>query len=94
MQGWQYGYDLSLGSHTGGVVEFMRISDYSEGDQACWFIRFLHTGKAYGFVVQTIALQASISACLLVYNGLAPVDITAAKGATSSGKARAQVLAG
>lgn len=64
-------YDLTIDSRDGNVLEFMRITDYSKGDQARWFLRFLHTGDAYGFIGQTIALLASIAACLLVYTGLA-----------------------
>ncbi|MEM6583903.1 MAG: PepSY-associated TM helix domain-containing protein, partial [Pseudomonadota bacterium] len=67
----EYGYDLTLDGRDGEVLEFMRIADYSEGDQARWFLRFLHTGDAYGFFGQTIALLASLAACVLVYTGLA-----------------------
>jgi len=66
-----FGYDLTLDGSNGEVIEYMQITDYSDGDQARWYLRFLHTGDAYGFVGQTVAMLASLAACLLVYTGLA-----------------------
>ena len=67
----EYGYDLTIDSRDGKIIEYMKITDYSKGDQIRWHLRFLHTGDAYGFVGQTIAMLATIATCLLVYTGMA-----------------------
>lgn len=64
-------YELLLDGSDGTVLEFKRLTDYSPGDQARDFVRFVHTGEVFGFTGQTIAGLASLAACLLVYTGLA-----------------------
>lgn len=64
-------YELDLDGADGSVVRYQRLTDYSHGDQARDFVRFLHTGEVYGFIGQTIAGLASLAASLLVYTGIA-----------------------
>ena len=66
----EYAYELKLDGVDGSVLRFMRVEDHSPGNQTRWFLRFLHTGEAYGFLGQTIAGLASLAACMLVYTGL------------------------
>lgn len=64
-------YELTLDGADGAVLEFMRTADFSPGDQARGFVRFLHTGEVFGVVGQTIAGLSSFAACMLVYTGFA-----------------------
>lgn len=66
-------YELTLDGTSGDVLRFMWGDDYSPGDQARDYVRYLHTGEVYGIIGQTIAGLASLAACLLVYTGLALV---------------------
>lgn len=66
-----FAYDLTLDGVDGSVIDVMRSEDYSPGDQARGFVRFLHTGETFGFAGQTVAGLASLAACLLVWTGLA-----------------------
>lgn len=61
---------LVIDSQTGAVLQTLTIDDMSPYRQARSYIRFLHTGEAYGLVGQTIAGLASLLACLLVYTGV------------------------
>lgn len=56
---------------SGDLVKKETFADKSPATQARFYIRFLHTGEALGFVGQTLAGIASILACILVYTGLA-----------------------
>lgn len=66
-----YAYSLVLDVDDGDVLDVKRHDDWSRGDQAWDFARFLHTGEVFGFSGQTVAGLASFTACLLVYTGLA-----------------------
>jgi hypothetical protein len=66
-----FAYALSLDSDDGKVRSVMRRDDWSPGDRAWNFARFLHSGEIFGVVGQTVAGIASLAACLLVYTGLA-----------------------
>lgn len=67
----ELGYSLYLDNDTGEVLEVKRQTDWSRGDQAWDFVRFLHTGEVFGLLGQTIAGLASLAACILVYTGFA-----------------------
>jgi uncharacterized iron-regulated membrane protein len=58
-----------LNATTGDIIqqqEFEQLSTYSKLRS---YIRFTHTGEAFGLFGQTIAGLASLLACLLVYTG-------------------------
>lgn len=55
----------------GEILQTAGFSDSSPGRQARFYIRFLHTGEALGFIGQTVFGLASLAACFLVYTGLA-----------------------
>lgn len=58
-----------LNSTTGDVVQVQKFEQLSTYSQLRSYIRFLHTGEAFGPFGQTIAGLASLLACLLVYTG-------------------------
>jgi uncharacterized iron-regulated membrane protein len=53
------------------VLSHARAADEELGRRARSWLRFAHTGEAYGVVGQTIAGLASLGAVLLVGTGLA-----------------------
>jgi len=55
---------------TGDIIEQQSFEQLSAYRQARSYIRFLHTGEAFGLVGQTLAGIASLLACLLVYTGI------------------------
>lgn len=61
---------ITVDTQTGAVVQILTFDDLSTYRKARSYIRFLHTGEAYGILGQTIAGLASLLACLLVYTGI------------------------
>lgn len=62
---------LDVDPYTGDILRATELSDRSPGLQARVWIRFLHTGGAYGIPGKIIASVASAAALLLVYTGFA-----------------------
>ena len=62
---------LTLDRSTGAVVRFEPYSSQSPGRRVRSWMRFIHTGEAFGFVGQAIAGIASAGAAVLVWTGLA-----------------------
>lgn len=60
-----------LDRETGAVLKTTTFGDGSLGQRLRAFVRFGHTGEYGGWVGQVIAGLASLSACVLVYTGLA-----------------------
>ena len=63
-------YSVTLDSITGNVIQQTSFDDMSTYRKARSYIRFLHTGEAFGLLGQTLAGVASLLACLLIYTGL------------------------
>ncbi|MFY8352243.1 PepSY-associated TM helix domain-containing protein [Pseudoalteromonas sp. SSM20] len=61
---------VTVDTQTGAVLQILTFDDLSTYRKARSYIRFLHTGEAYGIFGQTIAGLASLLACLLVYTGV------------------------
>lgn len=61
---------VALSTLTGEVVEKQTFDQASNYRQVRSYIRFLHTGEAFGLVGQTLVGLASLLACLLVYTGV------------------------
>ena len=61
---------VTVDTQTGAVLQTLTFDDLSTYRKARSYIRFLHTGEAYGIIGQTIAGFASLLACLLVYTGI------------------------
>lgn len=59
-----------LNALTGEVIQEQKFEQLSTYSQLRSYIRFTHTGEAFGPVGQTIAGLASLLACLLVYTGI------------------------
>lgn len=59
-----------LDTLTGDIVEQQGFEQLSSYRKARSYIRFLHTGEAFGLLGQTLAGLASLLACLLVYTGV------------------------
>jgi len=64
-------HTLKLDAESGDVVEWEPFSALPAGRQARSWVRFLHTGEAFGIVGQTIAGFASLAAVMMVWTGLA-----------------------
>jgi uncharacterized iron-regulated membrane protein len=62
---------IELDPYTGEILKFTRFQDRSPGLQARVWIRFLHTGGAFGITGKIIATAASLAALVLVYTGFA-----------------------
>jgi uncharacterized iron-regulated membrane protein len=62
---------LTLDRHTAAVVRFDPYESQSLGRRIRTWMRFIHTGEAFGFVGQAIAGIASLGAAVLVWTGLA-----------------------
>jgi len=63
--------DVFVSRADGTILGTFAFGDNSPGRQARSFMRRIHTGEYYGFIGQTIFGLASMSACFLVYTGLA-----------------------
>ncbi|AIY67698.1 PepSY-associated TM helix domain-containing protein [Pseudoalteromonas piratica] len=61
---------VTVDTQTGAILQIITFDDLSTYRKARSYIRFLHTGEAYGIIGQTIAGLASLLACLLVYTGI------------------------
>ena len=62
---------LTLDGATGTIVRWEAFQDTSRGRQLRSWLRFAHTGEAFGTVGQTIAGIASLGGAFLVWTGLA-----------------------
>jgi uncharacterized iron-regulated membrane protein len=62
---------LTLAAKTGDVVRFEGYEAQPAGRKVTGWMRFIHTGEAFGFVGQTIAGLASAAGAVLVYTGFA-----------------------
>lgn len=58
-----------LNTITGKLLQEQKFEQLSTYNKLRSYIRFTHTGEAFGLVGQTIAGLASLLACLLVYTG-------------------------
>lgn len=67
----QYQSTLVLNAVTGEAMSYETLADRSPGRQARSWIRFLHTGEAFGFFGQTIAGVVSLTSLFMVWTGLA-----------------------
>jgi len=67
----QYQSTLILDAGTGRTMAYERLADRSPGRQARSWIRFLHTGEAFGFFGQTIAGLVSLTSLFMVWTGFA-----------------------
>lgn len=61
---------VALDTLTGEIVLQQGFEQLSPYRQVRSYIRFLHTGEAFGLIGQTLAGLASLLACLLVYTGI------------------------
>lgn len=64
-------HTLSLNAFSGEVATWAPFNSQSAGRQARSWLRFLHTGEAFGIVGQTIAGLVSFFSILMVWTGLA-----------------------
>lgn len=64
---------LTLSTQDASVIRLSQPSTVTQspGRRARAWMRFVHTGEQYGVIGQTVAALASLSACFLVYTGLA-----------------------
>jgi uncharacterized iron-regulated membrane protein len=62
---------LSVDPFTGAVLQKASFEDRSKGTRARVWIRFLHTGEAFGLFGKIIATIASAASLFLVYTGFA-----------------------
>jgi uncharacterized iron-regulated membrane protein len=62
---------LQINPWNGEIIDKLAFEDRSKGLQARIWIRFLHTGEAYGIVGKIIAAIACTIGVLLVYTGFA-----------------------
>ena len=62
---------LTLDPLTGELLKRETFADGNLGRRVRSWIRFLHTGEAFGWVSKLIAALASLGACFLVYTGFA-----------------------
>lgn len=62
---------LSLDPYTGEALHLSYFDDQPLASRIRGWLRFLHTGEAFGFVGQIIATIASLASLVLVYTGLA-----------------------
>jgi uncharacterized iron-regulated membrane protein len=61
---------LTVDRRTGEVVRYEPYAAQPAGRKAIGWLRFLHTGEAFGLVGQTVAALASAGAVMLVWTGL------------------------
>lgn len=61
---------LTLDRRTAEVIKWEPFSSYNAGRRLRSWLRFLHTGEAFGFAGETIAGIASAGAALLTWTGL------------------------
>mgnify|MGYP000267552717 CR=1 FL=1 len=61
---------LALDTINGTIIQEQRFEQLSNYQKLRSYIRFLHTGEAFGLIGQTLAGLASLIACLLVYTGI------------------------
>lgn len=64
-------HNVLLDAESGDLVEWQPFSSLPAGRQARSWVRFLHTGEAFGIVGQTIAGLSSLAAVFMVWTGLA-----------------------
>lgn len=62
---------LQVDPYSGAVLDETRFEDRSAGLRARVFLRFLHTGEAFGFFGKLIASIVSFGILFLAYTGLA-----------------------
>jgi uncharacterized iron-regulated membrane protein len=62
---------VSLNPFTGEVAKQEGYADYNSGRKLRTWLRFLHTGEAFGWLGQLIAAIASFGGSVLVYTGFA-----------------------
>jgi len=67
----QYQSTLTLDANTGQTMTYETLADRTPGRQARSWIRFLHTGEAFGFTGQTIAGLVSFTSLFMVWTGFA-----------------------
>lgn len=62
---------LAIDPYSGEILQATRFENRSAGLQARVWVRFLHTGEAFGLFGKTIAALASAASLILVYTGFA-----------------------
>ncbi|EDY85214.1 hypothetical protein VDG1235_4849 [Verrucomicrobiia bacterium DG1235] len=62
---------LSIDPITGEVLKFTLFEERSVGLQSRVWIRFLHTGEAFGLIGKIIATLATAASLILIYTGFA-----------------------
>jgi uncharacterized iron-regulated membrane protein len=62
---------LAVDPYRGNVLSTVGFADRSPGARARTWLRFLHTGEAFGLAGKIIAVLASIGSLFLVYTGFA-----------------------
>jgi hypothetical protein len=62
---------LSIDPYRGGVLQTLGFADRSPGARARVWLRFLHTGEAFGFIGKLVATLATLGSLFLVYTGFA-----------------------
>ena len=62
---------IQLDPYSGEILSSVGYEDRSAGVRARVFLRFLHTGEAFGFIGKLIASIASFGVIILIYTGLA-----------------------
>ncbi len=62
---------LSVDPYRGDVLSKVAFEDRTPGTRARTWLRFLHTGEAFGFVGKLTAALACIGALFLIYTGIA-----------------------
>ena len=67
----QHRHTLVLDAASGRVDSWQPFSSQSPGRQARSWVRFLHTGEAFGLLGQTIAGVVSATTVLMVWTGIA-----------------------
>jgi uncharacterized iron-regulated membrane protein len=67
----QLRHNLTLDAVTGEVADWAPFDSQTPGRQARLWVRFLHTGEAFGMVGQTIAGFVSLTSVIMVWTGLA-----------------------
>lgn len=67
----QLRHNLTLDAATGDVDSWAPFQSQSPGQQARLWIRFLHTGEAFGIIGQTIAGFVSLTSIIMVWTGFA-----------------------
>jgi len=60
---------ITADNATGAIIKSTGFADLSPGRQIRYWTRYLHTGKAFGIMGQTLAAIGAISGLLLVYSG-------------------------